>query len=516
MSASIIESLVISGSHKSDGSANASGKVWAYLPNTSTTAQLYSDVDGTLVLTQPLVLDAGGLVPRATSPDGVFTSIPIRLYIEDADGVVVSDSLFTPATASTVSVDNSAMSGTTLDAVLTAAQTSTGGKDFKYLESGGATERPIQDKFREQGIWVTDFGATGDPNQIATTFIQQAVNRALATGVANVFLPAGTFKTDGAIVCQNGTVRIRGLGRGVTIVTPTHATANAFTFSACPSSRIDDLSILHTTGSTGGAVVVGGASPNFNASNLYVPANATYAGFAYGFDFSGASDFDLIANTQMIGATRTARFDCTSTTKPGVLQGNLWGAASLAPVPSTIAVEFNGANGNYHLIGNTIIGNTSAILFNAAFTGTSVSYHGNTIFSTGATMIDVTGLAADRNLLRLENNNGIDGYTVNVLSGATATPDRSKGRHIRIVGTTTGVAYVVAAPTPAPSLGATRDTDLFLTFYNNAGGAVTGWTLNAAYHMDAVSTVNLEMTSYHLKWDADIQVWRQFSRSVST
>lgn len=517
MSASIIAPLVISGSRKSDGTPNDSGKCWAYLPNTSTTAQLYSNAEATALVTQPVILDEGGRVSAADCPDGLFTAIPIRLYIEDSAANVVSDSVFVPATAATVTVDNEAFpDATSMDDVLTAAKDSTGGVDFKYLESAGATARTIEDKFAEGGVSVMDFGADPTGVAVSTTAFLNAAARAKVRA-CNLIVPAGTYKTDQAIA-QTGAngVHVVGQGRGVTIITPTHATANAFTFSGCASAGIHGLSILNVTGSTGAAVAVAGASPNFQATGLYVPADASYVGFAYGLDFSGASDFDLIASCQMVGSTRTARFNCSSTSKPSVLQDNLLGASGSAPVPSTVAVEFNGSNGDYTLLGNTIVGNTSAILYNAAFTGTKVRQFGNRFASTGAVTIDVSGLAADRDLLRLEGND-INGYAVNVLTGATVTPDRARGRHIRISGTTTGSAYTVAAPTPSPSLGDTRDLDLYISFRNAAGGAVTGWTMNAAYHLSAgPSTTDTQITSYHLKWDADASVWREFGRAVTT
>lgn len=517
MSASIIAPLVISGSRKSDGTANDSGKVWAYLPGTSTAAVLYGQPGATTVVTQPVILDQGGRVPRSGSTaSGLFTAIPIRLYVEDSAGNVVSDSLFTPASAGTVSVANAGFpAAATVNDVLTQIYTSVGGTSGNFLESAGATARALKAKLSELGISVKDFGAVGDGIAIDTTAFQAAFNRAKAL-LCNVIVPAGTYKTDQAITLTSAAgVHVVGQGRGVTVIKPTHATANAFTFSACSAAGIHGLSILQTTGSTGAAVAVGGASPNFKATGVYCPADATYVGFAYGFDFSGASDFDLIANCQMVGSTRTARFDCSSTSKPSVLQDNLLGASGSAPVPSTVAIEFNGSNGDYTMLGNTIVGNTSAILYNAAFTGTKVRQFGNRIASTGTVTVDVTGLAADRDLLRLEGND-INGYTVNVASGATVTPDRSKGRHIRIRSSSTGVAHVVAAPTPAPSLGDVRDVDLYISFFNNAAAPITGWTLNAAYRMAAVSTTNLEYTSYHLKWDADASVWREFSRSVTT
>jgi hypothetical protein len=491
--AALIDVLTVAGSRLSTGSANASGVVYFFQPGGNTPVDVYTDAAATTVATQPLTLTAGGLLNRTTFPNGIYVTQPVRLLVQDVDGNTVVDTVYVPATAGDVGVDNDGFTDSTLDGVLDKAFTSFGGQDWKYKESGGATSRTIKAKFQEQGIWVTDYDGV-DPTGVgvSTTGIQAAFNRAKALST-NVLFPDGTFKTDQAITMTGASgVKVIGAGRDTTIITPTHATANAFTFTACASGGISGMSILHTTGSTGAAVAVGGASPNFAASGLYVPANGTYAGFAYGFDFSGASDFDLISYCDMNGSTRTGRFGGTSSTKPNVLIGNQFGASGAAPVPSTVAVEFNGGNGPYILLGNRIIGNTSAILYNASFTGTSTRQSGNTFFSTGAVTIDVSGFASDRDLVRLEGND-VNGYAVNVLSGATATPDRSKGRHIRISGT------------------------LYISFRNAAGGAITGWTMAADYHLSAgPSTTDGQITSYHLKWDADASVWREFSRAVTT
>lgn len=512
MSASIIAPIVISGSHKADGTANASGKVWAYLPNTSTTAQLYSDVDGTLSLTQPLVLDQSGRVPSATAPDGVFTSIPIRLYIEDADGVVVSDSLFTPATGATVSLDNPATTSSDLNEYVTNVQTSTGGKDALYKESGGAKERPIQDKFREQGIWVTDFDGV-DPTGVgvSTTGIQNAINRAISLS-CKLYFPDGSYKTDQALVVNAATgVQIIGTGHAGTLIKPTNAVANGFTFSSCTGCGIHGLSILHTAGSSG-AGVAADASLNFSASDVAILANATYAGFAYGMDFSGNGTIDYLSNCYSInGDTVAVRIANAGTGQAQVISGCNIGASSAAPVSPTSGIEFASATGPYFLTGNRIVGATNNVLFSgtmtsAQFTGNDVPVVLGSVQFSGATAA-----------LFPQIGNAAYGYTEDVASGGTFTPNLLKGNHIRVRATSTGAAITIAAPTPAPAAGQ-YGVFFFLDIFNNAGGALSNpYTMNAAYHLTTVpNQTDLNHNLYLLLWDASASVWRQVSLSVST
>ena len=508
--AALIAPLSISGSRLSTGAANDTGKVYFLRPGTNTQVNVYSDAEASAIVTQPVTLTSGGKLNTTDFPDGIFATQPIRLLIQDVSGNTVTDQIYIPATAGNVGISNSATTATTLDGWITQARTSTGGTDFNYLQSLGATARTIASKFREGGVSVLDFGADPTGVGISTTAFQNAFNQAVALSV-NVIVPAGTYKTDQAITMSSATgVQVIGQGRGNTIIKPTHATANAFTFTACTSSGIHDMSILQVTGSTGAAVAVGGASPNFKITSLYVPANGTYVGFAYGIDFSGASDFDLISNCEMNGSTRAWRFTSTSSTKPNVAIGNQLGASSAAPVSPASAVELGGGNGPYFFYGNRIVGTTNNVLFSgtaaASFFANNIgSILGSTSFSGGtASMFPQLG-------------NGVDGYTEDVTSGGTFTPNLLKGNHIRVRATSTGAAITIAAPTPAPAAGQ-YGIRFYLDIFNNAGGALSNpYTMNAAYHLATVpNQTDLNHNLYELLWDASSSVWRQVSLSVTT
>jgi hypothetical protein len=111
-----------------------------------------------------------------------------------------------------------------------------------------------------------------------------------------------------------------------------------------------------------------------------------------------------------------------------------------------------------------------------------------------------------------QTGNNIDGYGVNVLSGATVVPDPLlKGKYIRIQGQTTGAAYVLGALAVNPL---EKGFTFTIEFFNNAGGAVTGWTLNAMYHVAAaIPTADLAKTAVTFRWDGISSVCREVSRA---
>lgn len=506
MSASIIESLVISGSRKSDGSANASGKVWAYLPGTSTTAQLYSDVDGTLVLTQPLVLDAGGRVPRATAPDGVFTAIPIRLYIEDSDGVVVSDSEFTPATASTVSIDNEAMSGATMDDVLTAALASFGGTDWKYKESGGAIERLVKSKFSEIHISVKDFGAVGDGVTIDTTAIQAAINRVIALGGGTVYLPPGTYKIDQALTMTSATgMNIVGAGMGASSILSTHATANVFTVTSCASTAFQGFNVKNSGSSTGAGFALSASNRtrfvDVGVDGL-VSTNGTYR---YGV---------TLANL-----TQTTFQDCRITTVNGdaASRGVLLTAASQTLF---LGGFYNGHSGyNWELTGAcgslTAIGvthNGSSVSFPAGFTlGTGRRF----VFIGGSGLFFTIASATLPQITQFNASDALSGSATSSAVGAAQTPVLYNGTEV-ILAATSGGAGTVTVNAPAILPGTlSDDTNLYwdFVFVNASGGAVT-WSLNAIYVVNAaIPTTAAHTISVRFRWDRATSKLREVSRA---
>lgn len=521
--ARLIETLAVVGSRKSDGTANASGKVFLYSPGTTTIVPGYKDDQ----LSQSWTTTNGGIPLDVAGKVKIWINGQVDVVVQDSSGATVDTMLgFNKVRAEQVEVENASYTGaltdssgavtqalggkTDLSTLLTSAATSLG-DDFKYKESGGATSRSYIEVISQFGISVMDFGAVGNGIADDTTAFQKAITR--ATQLSTVVLaPAGTFKTSAALTVTSATgVQIIGKGHAATIIAPTAGAANAFTFSSCTGSGIHGLSILHSTGSTG-AGVAASACPNFSASDVVILADATYVGFAYGMDFSGAGTIDYLSNCYEInGTTRAIRIANAGISQPQVISGCQIGASSAAPRFPPSALEFSSATGTYYLSGNNIVGGTNNILFSGSMTGVRII--GNDVSSAlGSTPFGGAGAA-----LLPQIGNGVYGTTIDVTSGGTATPDLTKGNHIRIRATSTGAAITIAAPTPAPSA-SQYGVLLFLDIFNNAGGALSNpYTMNAVYHLSTVpNQTDLNHNQYVLIWDPNSSVWRQLSLSVTT
>lgn len=507
--AALVSPLSISGSRLTDGTPNASGTVYFFQPGGNTPVNVYADAAATTIVTQPVTLGAGGKLPTQYAA-GIFTTQPVRMLIQDANGTTVTDNVFIPATAGNVGVDNDGFSDSTLDDVLTDAFTSVGGTDWKYKESGGATARTIKAKFAEIWISVKDFGAVGDGVAIDTTAIQSAVNRAIALGGAVVFFPGGTYKIDAVITVSSGSgVRLLGAGIGVTVITSTHATANVFTFSSSNEAGVARMTISNSAVSTGAAIAASACL------NFVVDSVRTIDDYGYGLDVSGASCV-TVDRFFVSAVTRGIRLNLTASGN-ALIAAIIRSSTIIATDAASSGLEFNGVITVVNVYGSYIQGGTNSVLFNSAMNVGSgpFTFVGNAIYTTGVTAFQMTGLATAPIFRQYNNGAATDGYTTTVASGATVTPTWNKGQHIRIRVTSTGVAYTIAAPTPVPS--GIRGLELIIDVYNNAGGAITaGSGFAANYHCTAPSLVDTEHTTYLFVWDDDSSVWREVSRSVTT
>jgi len=501
--AALIQSLAISGSRKSDGTANASGKVYAYLPDTSTTVSLYADAAATVIVTQPIILDTGGRIPQADYPDGVFTKQPVRLLVQDSTGgTTVSDSVFVPSTAGATGYNpnqtNAAFTRTNVNDILQDAGLSFGGHDWNYLISTGQTEIKVKDAITAISVNVKAFGAKGDGIATDTIPCQAAINFVKAAGGGVVYFPPGTYLIDQALTLTSGNgARFVGAGMGSTTITSTHGTANIFTVTSSNDVTFEGLRLTNSSVSTGAAISVSGAV-RLTLSRLNIDK------FRNGLSATSSTSFVSIYDCLIAGATADASARAllfNATTEIVVVGG------TITPGGGTYIIEFLNGTHDFAATGVSLQG---VVRFDAALTLGSFSFVGCPM--TGAP----PSIASATDVGYRTFNCGLDGYSTNVTTGGTVTPDRQQGNDIRIIGTTTGSAYTINAPTPTP-LASAFNTTLMIQFVNSAAAPITGWTLNGAYHVSAApSTVDGERTVYLFRWDGSLSVWRQVSRQVTT
>ncbi len=512
--ASLFESLAVTGSRKADGTVNASGRCWFYRPGTQTVATIYPDAAQSAPLSNPVTLSAGG---KAT----VYFAGQVDVFIEDSAHLPIS-TLTLSERADRVEVRNAGYTGllpsgsqgaggaTDLDTVLSSIFASVGGLDGQYKEFTGATSRSIADKFRELWVSVKDYGARGDGIRDDTTSIQTTINEVSRLGGGIVYFPPGTYLISAALTLSSANgVSFAGAGPSVSLLKNTNTATNVITLTSCNGFSIEDLGITHSSASTAAGIQLascGSSTAPVSIDNVSIQAHRT------ALNMTGTTGMLTVIKSFFATPGTSATERAIQVNSSGAVEPSIRAIGNYLSGGATgSAVEFSLSSVGHYFTANHMVG-ASVININAAFVGTYIVVQGNRL--NGALTV---GPAVAPSGLRMVNNIGLDGTTVNVTTGGTVTPDRTLGDSLRIRGTTTGSAYIINAPTPPPPAAST-EYGLFyrISFYNNAGGAVTGWTMNAAYHTSAgPSTVNNEITSYTFKWDPDASVWREYARTVT-
>lgn len=503
-----IDWLSASGHRLSTGEPNSSGLLRVLSPGTQAEVPIFDSTGASI--SQPVELDASG---RTT----VYVDGPVDLSFEDfsgaavqtmpygdvhgADGVLVESAAFTGTLASG---SQGAGGRTYLDVVLARALTSFGGTDFQYQESSSAVNMPVRTWMTGVQLNVKGFGAKGDNLQIDTSFLQLALNRCAALGGGRVYFPPGTYLTDAALTVP-AKVAIVGAGSAVSIIKGTNSGQNGLTLSSAGTGNnlIQGIQITHLTTSTGFGVSC--VSTNF-ISLIDVTVGAQYA--------NGA---------RMDGCNDTVIRDCSLAC--------ISNAANRGILYTT--------SGDRHHLANVSFAALLGICVECATGNSGIALFGCQ-FLTGAVGVKVTSSDND-DLIRvvacegLANNmsagfsegtsgqaralfqvgNMIDGYAQDLTSGGTHTLDPFlRGRYIRLRGTTTGSAYAISSPVQNAN---TRDFDFTVEFFNNAGGAVTGWTLPANMRVSAIVPVaDLAKTAVTFRWDSAALVYRETARAQTT
>lgn len=501
--AALVSPLSISGSRLTDGTANASGTVYFFQPGTNTPVNVYSNATATTIVTQPITLGEGGKLPTQYAA-GVFTTQPVRILIQDAEGQTVTDSVFEPSTAGATGINNAGFTDSQLNAVLTKAYTSFGGQDWTYKESGGATERTVKEKFAEIHISVKDFGAVGDGVAIDTTAIQAAINRVKALGGGVVWFPPGTYLIDQALTLSSANgVSFIGAGLASTVIKSSHATANMFTLTTVKSITFQGFECQNTSTSTGSIFSITTATGvrfvDIGSDGVSLSSPGGF--YRYGMNLVSCSYVTMHDCRILVISTDAAgRCMLTSNCGPINVVGGFYSA-------NTYNWEFTNALTSLVTVGVTHNGG----LLRVATTLTT---------SAGFTIVGGTGMAFSFESTTFPRIYFLNAYSsiasaTSSAVGAAQTPSLTDGREVILTAASGGAgAVTVNAPAVLPAATA-NDVDLYwdFVFKNASGGAVT-WTLNAVYVVNAaIPTTDGHTISVRFRWDRTTSKLREASRA---
>lgn len=506
--ASLIDFLA-SGVRKSDGSANAGGTASFYTPGTLTAATVYTDSDGLFVASQPVTLDSAGAAR-------IYTNGPVRVIINDASSPAVEVLDVARAgteTAAEVDVSNAAFTATNLDTILTAAQTSFGGTDWKYLATSGQTPMTVQSWMNQAFINVKTFGATGDGTTDDGTACQAAIAYASGlTGGGIVYFPAGTYVTSSGLTVGTSMVTLLGVGSRSSVIKNTSATATALTLTSLTGFAVRDLQITHSSTSTGdgisastcaygeisGCRVINHRRGIYLSAAVHVSVERGYvdcenAGTGYGVALAGACVNVAIRDNDVHG---------------------------ISGFTAAAGISVDGSGRGIYITGNRVYAADRGILVASTFTGRGVTVVGNYLATAGTYYIDVaptfgtnveffeagntgptlalgyatrdvseTGIWMSANVGRFPG--GFRGVqSTGVLTGTGSfTPDLSTGNAFEIDVSGAGTTLTIANPTNATAA-KLRGTRLIFKIRNTSN--VTAYAFGGEYaaNVAAASVLN--------------------------
>lgn len=483
----LLREIAISGSRKTDGTPNASGFVFLYQPGTTATMTGWVDE----AMTQSWPTAAGGIQLDAGGRAVIWVEGQADVVVQDATGATLQTLLGysdTPATA--VTIQNDAFTGaitdpvtgsvtrgaggvTTLDAAATSALASFGGVDFQYLESAGATPRPVQAVIRGIQITPQDFKAVGDGLADDTTAIQTAINEAVRLKGATVYFAGGTYRTTQSIVIPATAlgITVAGAGRGATTIRQDNATP-AFTASVgAQQLAFRDLAV------TGG----------------------TYALSMSGVIVLDVDRCDLAGSTYTILLT-----DCDSVS---VLRSSLTASAATC-------LGFGGTTSNVYVAGTRFTGSTGCKWL-SGMTGTEFAivdnpYLGNGLFV--ATPFDLTALASNPTLNQRGNNVDNETKIIAATGGGTAVA-LSSTANATTIRVTSGTGVVVVNPPACLPSAAQQGKVVFLQLENTSGATIT-WTYSGSFKIaSSIDGTTGMVTNMAFFWDGVHSVYRECGRA---
>jgi len=474
--ATVIHSLAVSGSRRTDGTVNAGGRIFLTRPGTANTRVTgYQDKDKSAAHT----LVSGGYLLDAAGKIGIFVDEPCTVRIEDQDGITVDQFSTEPTvSAGLVEVINSGYTGidpdtgqyvagerTYLSRILSSFASSVGGVDGKFLANGNATGRYLKDAISDFGVSVKTFGAVGNGVADDTVPIQNTVNFVRSLGGGTVLFPPGGYKITSPITVPSGTISFVGQSLTTSIISNANLAANAFTATSGTSHAWRNLAITGSGGtSTGSAIALGtstevvfenveisshtkgisgGGAGSVYLSNVTIPSNV-----ATGLDLTGAAfDVTIIGGSY---TTSTISIAIGSTSKAKIIGTTVSSGTAGIDIQSTASLYAYGVINTGVSVGLRTSATAGAVFHAACNWGTL----GVTDQRTGAPVAYT--FAADGNF----------------------TPLPSQADEIRV----TVTAAAVVTVNNITAIGAGRPFTLICS--RSTAGAVT-WTFDTKYVLSA-------------------------------
>lgn len=483
----LLREIAIAGSRKADGTPNASGFVFLYQPGTTATMTGWMDE----AMTQSWPTTAGGIQLDAGGRAAIWVAGQADVVVQDAVGATLQTLLgYTDTPAAAVTVQNAGFTGavtdpdtgnvsqaaggvTTLDTALTNAAASLGGLDFQYLESTGATARPVQSVLRGIQITPQDFGAAGNGVADDTTAVQTAINEAVRLGGATVYFAGGTYLLSQGIVIPATAmgITIAGAGRGATTIRQANAAAAFTGTTGAQQLAFRDLAV------TGG----------------------THALSMSGVIVLDVDRCDLSGSTYSILLT-----NCDSAS---VFRSSLTASAATC-------IGFGGTTTNVYVAGTRFVGATGCKWLSGT-TGTGFvivdnPYLGNGLFV--ATPFDLSALSTNPTLIQRGNN--VDNETkIIAATGGGTSVTASSTANATTVRVTSGTGVVVVNPPACLPSAAQQGKVVYLQLENTCGSTIT-WTYSGSFKISSgINGATNTVTTMAFFWDGIHSVYRECGRA---
>jgi hypothetical protein len=497
----LLTALAQCGSRKSDGTVNASGKVYLYRAGTIQQEQGYSDER----CTTPISTTAGAIALDAAGKRTIYMKAPADVVVTTADGSPVDASIggFNRHRAELCEVQNASYTGsiynadgtisqglggfTDLNTVLTNAATSLG-PNFQRKRIASATAMNFSAWADGIAVFAVEFGALFDNLVDDTAAIQAAINEASRLGGARVMLPPGTGRiaTAGTGLTVPAGVTLVGAGSEITTIRNMHGTATAITATG-NGLAFEGFTIDANSSSTGAALSVSSCT-GLRISDVSMSLHAT------GLALSTVDKITVDGGGRwlMSSAAGGRAMTAASVARLVILGGSYSGG--------TYDFEFTGTNtAGITILGTHFVGTGTGIRFaSSAVDGTESGFFIAGCLESGTTLLSFEGATMPHNLY--QQGNGINSSATSTATGAAATPSLIKGHTVKL--TATGGAGTVTVNAPAVLPAATQEDVYYdFVFINAAGGAVT-WTLNAVFVVNAaIPTTDAHTIGVRFRWD---------------